>query len=135
MPLTHTLTWRLTEHLGHWAGQPVAVNLEIPVGGGSINDCYRLDTSAGRFFVKLNSADRFPSLFEAEADGLKRIATSGALRAPEVIAFGEVDEISYLLLEYIDSGLKTDSFWAAFGRQLATLHRQSANVFGLDRDN
>lgn len=135
MPLSGALIERLSEQLSKYLGTAVEVEGERPVGGGSINDCFRLETSAGRFFLKVNSADRFPSMFEAEADGLKRLVAAGAIRVPEVIAFGEDQNVSYLLLEHIDGGLKSGAFWKEFGIRLAALHRTTANAFGLEFDN
>src|SRR5262245_62058114 len=67
MPLSPTLLHRLAGHLGGLMGSPIRVQGADPLGGGSINDAYRLETSAGRYFVKVNRAERLPSLFEAEA--------------------------------------------------------------------
>src|SRR6188768_2786027 len=89
MPLPGSLIERLCEHLSRHLGRHVDVEREVAVGGGSINEGYRLDTNEGRFFVKTNSADRFPSMFEAEADGLDRLRVANALRVPQVIALGE----------------------------------------------
>ena len=110
MPLPGSLIERLCEHLSRHAGQPVDIEQAVPVGGGSINDAYRLHTTHGTWFAKVNSADRFPSLFEAEADGLRRLAATGTLRTPAVIAHGEDHDDSYLLLEHIASGLRTPAF-------------------------
>lgn len=135
MPLPGSLIERLAEHLSRHLGRPTDVEQAVPVGGGSINDAYRLQTDAGRFFVKVNSADRFPSMFEAEADGLRRLKAAGALRVPEPIAHGEDHDDAFLLLEWIEGGLRTEAFWEAFGRGLARLHGHSAERFGLERDN
>jgi len=135
MPLPATLRDRLTERLSAHFGRPLDMERETPVGGGSINDSYRLETSEGPFFVKVNSADHFPSMFEAEADGLKRLAATGTIRVPQVIATGEDHDDSYLLLEGVKGGLKTTAFWEAFGRALARLHRNTNACFGLERDN
>ena len=135
MPLPGSLTERLAEHLTIHLGQPVDIEQDVAIGGGSINDAYRLETNAGRFFVKVNHADRFPSFFEAEADGLGRLREAGTIRVPEVIAMGEDHDDSYLLMTWVDGGTKTDAFWEAFGRSLAALHRRSDKNFGLERDN
>jgi fructosamine-3-kinase len=135
MPLPGSLAERLGEHIARHAGAYSEVEQAVPVGGGSINDAYRLDTAAGRFFVKVNSADRFPSMFEAEADGLRRLRDAKALRVPSVIATGEDHDDAYLLLEWIEEGAKTLAFWESFGRGLARLHAHTRERFGLDRDN
>src|SRR5690242_9289023 len=116
MPLRGSLIEQLSERLSRHTGRAVDIEREVPVGGGSINDAYRLDTNEGRFFVKVNASDRFPSMFEAEADGLERLCGAGPIRVPEVIAFGEDHDDSYLLLEHIEGGVRTSAFWDDFGR-------------------
>ena len=107
----------------------------MPVGGGSINDAYRLMTRSGNYFLKTNAADRFPSMFEAEADGLARLWATTAIRVPEVMAHGAFEGLSYLLMEYIPKGTEDEDFWHAFGERLAALHRSTSAHFGLDRPN
>lgn len=135
MSLPGPLTERLSERLSAVLGAPVDVEEAVPVGGGSINDAYRLETDAGTYFVKTNRADRFPSLFEAEADGLERLRQAGALRVPRVIALGEEQDTSYLLLEHIGGGLRGTAYWEELGRGLARLHAHTAPLFGLERSN
>lgn len=135
MPLSGSLIEQLTGHLSSHTGQSVVIIEAVPIGGGSINDAYRLDTTTGRFFLKTNSADRYPSMFEAEADGLRRLREAGPLRVPEVIDHGEHHDDSYLLLEWVESGPRSSTFWADFGRGLAQLHQHTHEHFGLERDN
>ncbi|MBL8002645.1 MAG: fructosamine kinase family protein [Flavobacteriales bacterium] len=135
MPLSGSLIERLSEQLSRRLERPVDIERHVPVGGGSINDAYRLDTDSGRYFVKVNSADRFPSLFASEADGLMRLAATGTLRTPDVFALGEDHDDSYLLLEHIDAGPKDRGSWERLGRGLAALHRHQGSSFGLDRPN
>lgn len=135
MALPGSLIERLSEHLSDHIGQPVDIEESFAVGGGSINDAWRLETDAGRFFLKTNSADRYPSMFEAEADGLRRLREVGALRVPGVIAHGEDHDDSYMLLEWVEEGIKGQGFWEDFGRGLAQLHRHTQELFGMDRDN
>ena len=135
MPLPGSLIERLSEQISRTIGKPVDIERDSAVGGGSINDAYRLDTNEGCFFVKVNSADRFPSLFEAEADGLHRLAAAGVIRVPKVIGHGEDHNDSYLLLEHISAGARTEAFWEDLGRSLARLHTHTHDRFGLARDN
>ncbi len=106
-----------------------------PLHGGDINDVFLVETNKGKFVIKLNDATRFPKMFEAESLGLQLLKTSNTFRIPEVIAFGETEEQSYLLLEYIAPGNKNTSFNNTFGHQLAQLHQNTADSFGLDHDN
>jgi fructosamine-3-kinase len=103
------------------------------VGGGDINDAYEVRLRSGRrLFVKTN--DRAPAgLFEAEARGLDWLREAGALRIPEVVAFGE--DPAFLALELIEPGRRRADFDERLGRGLSALHRFGAPSFGLDHDN
>jgi protein-ribulosamine 3-kinase len=43
------------------------------IGGGSINNTYRIDLQNDSYFCKINSATKFPQLFEKECHGLQLI--------------------------------------------------------------
>ena len=80
-------------------GEHLRIVSADPVGGDSIHTALRLqDASGARFFAKLAPAAQAP-MFEAEADGLAAIATSGSLRTPAVIALGADDAHAFLVLE------------------------------------
>ncbi len=106
-----------------------------PVSGGDINDAYRLDTNVGPLFLKKNHAHHYPGMFEKEALGLKLLAASGAIRIPEVIWTGEVEDQSFLVLEFIEGAPRKTDFAQQLGSQLAALHSVQADTFGLDYDN
>jgi fructosamine-3-kinase len=99
-----------------------------PVGGGDINDAYRVQLADGRVaFVKTNA--RAPhGTFEAEAAGLDWLR-AGPLRVPRVIAADE----RYLALEWLELGGRVDPI--ALGRGLAQLHQLGAPHFGWSSDN
>ncbi|SRR5579871_475921 len=106
------------------------------IGGGSINDSYQIIINKKeRFFCKLNSAKKFPSLFIKEKNGLEFLAKQDIIKIPSVIACEEFDDKQILILEWIDHGPGTEKFWENFGEQLSMLHRISDNHFGLDEDN
>jgi len=106
-----------------------------PVGGGSINEAYRLTTNDQPLFVKVNHAARFPEMFEKEAQGLRVLTHTNSISIPEVIATGKVDNWAYLLLPFIESAPMKPNFWRLFGEQLANLHRHTQPDFGLHHDN
>jgi fructosamine-3-kinase len=106
-----------------------------PVGGGSINETYKAETGSGSFFCKVNSATKFPHLFEKEALGLARLGTEGIIKVPEVLDCFETDGLQLLLLQWVESGSRTDTFWKKFGAQLAQLHHVTASSFGLEENN
>ncbi len=105
------------------------------VGGGDINQARLLETSGGRFFLKFNTGARSADMFEKEAKGLEALRSAGAVRVPEVLACATAPPYAFLLLEYIPEGHRSLDFWESFGRQLAALHRHSAEAFGFGHDN
>ncbi len=105
------------------------------VGGGSINDTRKIKTTAGDFFVKINSASKFPSMFEKEAKGLDVLGKTAEIDVPETIGFGEEDNIAFLVLKLIKSAPMVNNFWEIFGKRLAALHRNTHQYFGFDHDN
>lgn len=135
MPVSGSLIEQLSQRLSDQLGVPVDVEQATGVGGGSINDAWRIDTNEGRFFLKTNNADRFPSMFEAELDGLARLRKTATVPVPEVLAHGEDHDTSWLLLEWIEEGKRGPTFWNDFGSRLARLHRHTHERFGLERDN
>jgi len=106
-----------------------------PIGGGSINDTHRISFGSQSFFCKVNSATKFPQLFAKEKAGLELIATQGIMKTPSVIDCFENDDEQLLLMEWIQEGERTESFWKIFGQQLAAVHQISSESFGLDDDN
>jgi fructosamine-3-kinase len=135
MSLPEPLAEFLGDRLAGTQGKRVRILDAVPVYSGSVNDTFRLETEAGRFFLKCNTADRFPSLFTAEADGLSILRATGILRVPQVVAQGEQGDTTFLLLEFIAEEEEDPDFQARFGRALARLHRCTNAAFGLDRDN
>jgi len=105
------------------------------IGGGSINETYRLSTNIGDFFLKYNFADHFPGMFSCEAQGLEILKNHGTLTTPSVIGFDDAGNYSFLLLELIVPGTKKPDFWENFATGLAALHRNTNKYFGLDHDN
>ena len=134
MPIPGSLAEQIGQLLSDHLHIHVDVEESTGIGGGSINDAWRIDTNEGRFFLKTNVADRHPSMFEAEADGLTRIRATASIATPQVIAFGEDHDTTFLLLEWIEPSSRHKS-WEELGRNIARLHRNSSDRFGLDRPN
>lgn len=105
------------------------------VGGGSINRAYKVETNEGEYFVKTNSRNRFPQMFQKEAMGLEILAEANCIGVPKIICFGDIEDESFLVLNYIESAYKSDNFWDDFAEKLACLHKKSNSQFGLDHDN
>jgi fructosamine-3-kinase len=97
------------------------------IGGGDINDAYRVRLADKRdVFVKAH-ANAPAGMFAAEAHGLGWLGN--AVRVPGVLAHSE----SWLALDWLELRGRPDL--AAFGRGLATLHQLGAPSVGLDVPN
>ena len=104
------------------------------VGGGDINDAYRVELDDGRkLFVKTH-ARPLPGMFACEARGLQWLAEARALRIPQVLAVSD-EEPAFLALELIEPAARVRDHDERLGRGLAALHRSGAPGFGLAYDN
>jgi protein-ribulosamine 3-kinase len=113
----------------------ISIKVIQPVGGGCISQTYKIDTSAGRFFCKINSATKFPQLLEKEKNGLHLLKTQNTIRVPTVITSAVNDGQQLLVLEWIEEGGRSIQFWKNFGEQLAALHHITTDQFGLEENN
>jgi len=115
--------------------RPLNIENVSRLGGGDINEAFRLQTSSGAFFMKYNSASRYPGMFEKEAKGLQLLSATEKIRVPRVVMHGKEKDDIFLVLEYIESAPRKATFWKDFSRSLAGMHRHTADYFGLDHDN
>ena len=96
------------------------------VGGGCINEGWRVELESGEpLFVKTRP-EVAPGVYAAEADGLRWLAEPDAVRVPAVHAVAD----DMLALEWIDEGSLAGDGAEAFGRGLAELHAAGADGFG-----
>jgi fructosamine-3-kinase len=101
------------------------------VGGGDINEAWRVTLAdGGTAFVKTRS-DAGPGEYEAEAEGLAWLAEPRALRTPRVIEVGE----DYLALEWVEPGRLDAAGVEELGRGLAAMHAAGASGFGDPRSD
>jgi fructosamine-3-kinase len=113
--------------------RPFRVRGKTPVGGGCINETYRLEgTDGSRYFLKLNNAHHH-AMFAAEVAGLDAIAATNTIRVPRPVAHGIADSQSYLVLEHMELSSRGNA--GLLGEQLAALHRCPAKQFGFAQAN
>ena len=105
------------------------------VGGGDINQACRVQCDQGDFFLKYNDASAYPGMFEAEAKGLSLLAKAGEIPVPPALTTHSGEIYSFLITEFQQAAPRKGDFWEAFGGNLARLHRQTQEAFGLDHDN
>ena len=118
-------------------GSPFQLLSNNSVGGGDINEAYRLEGRCGRiFFLKLNRVGKL-DMFAAEAEGLLELAQAKAMRIPAPICYGENRRHAYLVLEHIQFTPGSAASEAQFGLQLAHLHKFNSHGrgYGWHRDN
>lgn len=94
-----------------------------------------MTTNHGDFCLKFNLGSKYPGMFSAEANGLKKLKEAGEIKVPDVIVTGSSGQYDFLLLEFIHGGKSDRDLMEEFGRSLARLHRHSENFFGGDSDN
>lgn len=130
MPLWNSIA----DHITATTGIPFQCQHKQQRGGGCTNQSYLISGAGQRYFVKLNSA-QLSEMFAAEAAGLDEIAASQTIRVPKVICYGVSSQQSYLVLEQLEFGPGNSRSHAQLGRQLAQMHRHSADHFGWHRNN
>lgn len=104
------------------------------LGGGCINSAVRLCDGDRCYFVKFNRADLLP-MFEAEAAGLAEMAAAEAIRVPQPLVTGGGGGESWIVMEYLPMGRPRGDSQQRAGRELAAMHRATADAFGWRLDN
>lgn len=101
------------------------------VGGGSLNEAYRVLIGTEPVFVKYNS-NAAPEVFEVEAAGLRLLAATQTVDVPEVIAV----DAHHLILSWIEAEAShKDRAAERLGTKLALLHKVPAEAYGLPVGN
>jgi fructosamine-3-kinase len=106
-----------------------------PVPGGDVNQAYCLQDSGGKYFLKVNNANKFPEMFAKEKEGLQALHHNSPLVVPEVIKHGAADGQQYLLLKWIEPGSPGPRYWEQFGASMALMHQPPQPYFGWENNN
>lgn len=133
--LPESLAAEAEKLLQHYTGQAVTIQGANTASGGSINHSYVLDTTVGRYFLKYNSANRYPGMFPKEANALQTMAATQTIRVPQVIGNDTEGEWAFFVLEYLDPQRPGVDFWQNFAIQLGQMHQHTAAQYGWDEDN
>jgi fructosamine-3-kinase len=97
------------------------------VGGGDINEAFRVVLADGREAFVKTRPDAGPREYPAEADGLRWLAEAGGVRTPGVLEVGA----GYLALAWIERGRLDATGAEDLGQGLAHTHMAGAPCFGL----
>jgi fructosamine-3-kinase len=96
------------------------------VGGGDINEAWRVTLADGcEAFVKTRP-DARPGEYATEARGLEWLAEPGAVRTPRVLEVAD----DHLVLEWVPPGSLSTAGAEELGRGLALTHAAGAAAFG-----
>lgn len=104
-----------------------------PVGRGVGGALWQVQSPDASWCVKAGADD--PQMLIAEADSLKALAECGAVRVPDVLTVEKQGEQAYLLMEWLDFGVKTEHAATKLGERLAKQHRCFGKQFGWPRNN
>lgn len=125
----------IAQHISDKTGTPFTIQDRRSVGGGCINQAYRISDGNRDFFLKFNQASQM-AMFEAEALGLKEMYDSRTIRVPQPICWGVADNSAYIVMEWLDFGYGKGDSWQRMGTNLAAMHQvTSPNGFGWRQSN
>ena len=93
------------------------INNIVPVGGGDVNDAYRIETDKGLYFL-LVQPGRDEDFYAAEISGLKDFEQAG-ITVPRVKDHGQISGEAYLLLDFLEEGRGSQK---DLGELVAKLH-------------
>ena len=125
----------ITRLLSQALAKPVEINELRSVGGGSISRAYKISSSAGMFFLKVNDRENASTMFRTEANGLDLLREKSTFTIPQVVSSYNEGNTAYLLMDFIDSLSRKNNYWEDLGIKLAELHRQTNSSFGLSENN
>ena len=124
----------IAQQLSVHFNQSVYIQDQTQVFGGDINRTFHLQTNIGSFFLKLNES-HFKDMFEKEFDGLQLLHQTKTIKVPKPILYGNFEGNIFLVIEFIKKGNTPNNFWKIFAYQLADLHKNSNDSFGLSNNN
>jgi fructosamine-3-kinase len=123
------------EKISQITGEKVRIEERRSVGGGCINQGYKISGSGKDYFIKLNQASSV-EMFAAEALGLEQMFETKTIRVPKPICWGIAGNSSYLVLEWLEFAPANNHAWEEMGRKLAAMHKTpGAERFGWERHN
>ena len=106
-----------------------------PIAGGDISEAYVLELQNKKVFCKLNYAQNAHHMFECEQEGLRLISDTGDIKTPELFGCAKLEKGTCLLMEFIETKSATPNDMKKLGIQLAKLHLNRSDNFGLGKDN
>lgn len=122
-----SILWQVTE-------KEVTILDARPIGGGNVSRSYAVKTNEGNFFIKTNRV-QLVDMFDKEVQNLDLLRQYIPDSIPEVLGYGTIEQMSFIVLKLVEAGKRIGAFWEDFGRTLASLHQVHHTHFGLHYDN
>ncbi len=123
---------QLSKDISDHTQQNFTISSHVSMGGGCINDAYKVSNGKTCYFVKHNSL-KHGDMFASEALSLQEMHTQGTVLVPEPVCYGHTESQAYLVLQYLPLSGRPDA--TLFGQQLAAQHRITCSQYGWQRDN
>lgn len=121
-------------HIGNITTQSFEIKNIKSLAGGDINQAFVLQSETKCYFVKLNRRD-WVDMFAAEFAGLQALIQTQTVKTPQPIHYGQTEDHSFLILEYLQLHHTSAQSDTLLGQQLAQMHKQTQNYFGWHIDN
>ena len=121
------------EHISSLLGLKIS-NIQC-ISGGDISSAYLVETLSNKFFLKVNSNPSALDMFLAEEKGLKTIALTNTIAVPKILACSSFENVSFIVMEYIEAKSPNSKDLELFGNQLAELHKITSDEFGFESNN
>ena len=115
-------------------GRPFQTDQRVAVGGGCINEAFRISSSRDAFFVKRHHAS-MAGMFESEFEALSQMDATKTVRVPKPVGWGVAAGYAWLVTEFLDLTSCQGVSQQELGKQLAHLHLKRQPHFGWLRDN
>jgi protein-ribulosamine 3-kinase len=115
-------------------GTKISIENSTHCSGGSINEAQILQLSnQEKVFIKTHPSPPL-GFFNKEAQGLEILRSAAAgPKIPRVLSLGPEKNPKFILLEFLEE--TQTNYFPSLGKNLASLHKVSNELFGLDHDN
>lgn len=115
-------------------GEDVRMSKDSRISRQDINAAKVLTLSNSKMlFLKYNSITN-KAFFDAEIEGIEAIASTGAIDTPKIYCTGidKKTNISFIMMELIQEGVKTERAIGMLGNKLANMHLADTSKFVKD---
>ena len=124
---------QIANSIGRHLEQTIVITNQQQLSGGSINQvsCIGLDNGS-KYLLKTQTGAAHLDIFQIEYESLLLLAEAKIIKVPDPIISGD----DFLVMEYIQEGIKAKNWQEQLGRNLALLHQHTQQeLFGFHCNN